>query len=691
MTTSVGFLSKESSKLNFLLDESFIDEWKSVEPNFGFGGVGEITYLRTYSRLKDDGTKEQWWETIRRVVEGTYSIQRRHIVQNGLYWNAQKAQRSAQKMYRFMFKMKFLPPGRGLWAMGTDIIEKKNLFAALNNCAFVSTKEMLDDPVEPFTYMMDASMLGVGVGFDTKGADSVKIYEPSKRIQVHYDIPDTREGWVKALQYMLESFFNEGSYEQTFDYNSIREAGLPLKTFGGLSSGAEPLINMIDSIALLLRVRANSSNPYLSERDIVDIMNMIGACVVAGGIRRTAQIAFGSSSEFINLKDYNKNPEREKYGWASNNSYFAEVGDDYYEPASVSQIKGEPGYVWLENAQNYGRMGRNWRERYGVDNRAAGGNPCLEQTLESYEMCCLVETFPHRAENFEEYQQVLKYAYLYAKTVTLGRTHWTRANEVMLRNRRIGTSVSGVAQFIEANGIATLKSWLDEGYKTIDSYDIIYSEWFKVPRSIKITSVKPSGTVSLLAGATPGVHYPDSRYYIRRITINKHDPLVRILQRRGIRIEPHLMSDGKGNWNPSNYTVLASLPVDSGFNKVKPSMWEQLELAAFIQEWWADNQVSVTVTFDPETEGHLIDRALEFYQYRLKGVSFFPRKDLSADYPQLPYEEISELWYNNEVDMIKHRLQNGYIEISSKEFDDQFQDAIAESFCTTDFCEFQSH
>ena len=108
----------------------------------------------------------------------------------------------------------------------------------------------------------------------------------------------------------------------------------------------------------------------------------------------------------------------------------------------------------------------------------------------------------------------------------MGRTHWADTNRVMLRNRRIGCSVSGVAQFVTNRGLDVFKEWLNKGYDTIQEWDNQYSDWFAVPKSIKTTSVKPSGTVSLLAGATPGLHYPESRFYIRRIRISKHSELI---------------------------------------------------------------------------------------------------------------------------------------------------------------------
>ena len=159
----------------FKLSENFINKWKRKKPPFGFNGLGELVYMRTYSRIKEDGKNERWWETVQRVVEGTYSMQMNHIESHQLGWNPWQAQKSAQDMYERIFNMKFLPPGRGLWAMGTAITEEKGLYAALNNCAFVSTKTIKEDYSKPFCFLMDASMLGVGVGFDTKGAGEIVV------------------------------------------------------------------------------------------------------------------------------------------------------------------------------------------------------------------------------------------------------------------------------------------------------------------------------------------------------------------------------------------------------------------------------------------------------------------------------------------------------------------------------------
>jgi ribonucleotide reductase alpha subunit len=617
---------------DFKLSDVFIAGYVAKKAPFGFNGLGELTYFRTYSRKKDDDTNEQWYETVRRVVEGCYSMQKRWIVENGLGWDQRKAQKSAQEMYDRIFNMKFLPPGRGLWAMGTAVVEEKGLYAALNNCAFVSTKNIKDDGAKPFTFLMDMSMLGVGVGFDTKGAGKIVVQAPTGTHE--FEIPDTREGWVEATGLLIEAYLF-GKSKPEMNYDLIRLEGEPIKGFGGVSSGPEPLKELHRKIEEIFEAQIGQP---ISVTTIVDIMNLIGKAVVAGNVRRTAEIVFGdpNSDEYLDLKNYKVNPQREEFGWTSNNSVYANLGMDYTKIAERIKINGEPGLAWLQNMKSNSRMGD---EADFKDVRVEGGNPCLEQSLEPYELCCLVETFPDNHENFEDYQRTLKFAYLYAKTVTLGKTHWPETNRVMLRNRRIGTSQSGIAQFIAKRGISEYIHWCEDGYNTIQYYDKVYSDWFAVPLSIKTTSIKPSGTVSLLAGATPGMHFPESDFYIRRIRLAKNSPLLKPLLDAGYHVEPAFGSEDS--------TVVVEIPVaigDGVRTVAQVSMWEQLSLAALIQKHWADNQVSCTVTFDPKTEGDQIAHALNYFQYQLKGVSFLPRLEKGA-YRQMPYEAIDDATY----------------------------------------------
>lgn len=632
----------------FHLSDSFIEDFKDRQPRWG--PVGYITYKRTYARPLDNGETEEYWQTCQRVVEGVYTIQKWHQRREHLPWSESKAQASAQEMYRLMWGFKFLPPGRGLWMMGADYV-RMNGGAALNNCAFVSTADIGSyypadvsgfsfsgvSPdtrfSDPFTFLMDMSMLGVGVGGDTLGAGKVIIQNPGIDLSNTYVVDDTREGWVKLIRVVLESYVGNGKFPSDVDYSNVRPAGQSIKSFGGVAAGPEPLMRCVEEIRKILDPLIGK--PITSEA-IVDLFNVIGVCVVSGNVRRSAEIMLGKPDDdvFLNLK----NPEVSgdalmSHRWASNNSILAEQGMDYTDIAKRIAKNGEPGLFWLERAQKYGRMkdGKNW-----ADKKAVGTNPCSEQTLESFELCCLVETFPSLHASYDEYERTLKYAYLYAKTVTLIPTHQKKTNEVMFRNRRIGTSQSGIVQSFARHGRKQHFDWCDNGYQYLKTLDEKYSNWLAIPRSIKITSVKPSGTVSLLPGVTPGIHYEHSEYYFRTIRIAKTSRLLPFLKKAGYTIE-------EDAYDKSSSVVY--FPVYAEYfdrSKDDVSIWEQFENAAQMQHYWADNQVSVTVTFKKK-EAKDIAKALELYQSRLKSVSLLPAED--HGYVQAPYISITKEEY----------------------------------------------
>jgi ribonucleoside-triphosphate reductase len=440
-----------SVAFSFRLSEDFVEGYKGKKAPFGYrdaagNSVGEITFLRTYSRLKEDGTKETWVDVCERVINGMYSLQKEHCKSNRLPWNDSRAQASAKEAFDRLFNLKWTPPGRGLWVMGTPIVNTQRNSAALQNCAFVSTKEMTkNDPAKPFAFLMEASMLGVGVGFDDKGADKdFTIYEPKG--EELYVVPDTREGWVESLVLILNAYLRPDTKTPVFDYKEVRPAGTPIKTFGGTAAGHEPLEKLHTYIHKLFKDRAGEK---LTRKDIADIGNLIGVCVVSGNVRRSAELLIGriDDQDFLNLKNAEVFPERNSYdpsapGWAwmSNNSVEAYVGADLNPIVDGIARNGEPGVIWLDVSRKYGRLADPENNK---DWRVAGYNPCAEQSLESYEMCTLVETYLNRHENLEDFKRTLKFAYLYAKTVTLLPTHWEETNAIMQRNRRIGTSISG--------------------------------------------------------------------------------------------------------------------------------------------------------------------------------------------------------------------------------------------------------
>jgi ribonucleoside-triphosphate reductase (thioredoxin) len=661
--------------LSFKLTEDFVGPYRSKKAPFGYqdaagNSVGEITFLRTYSRLKADGTKETWVDVCERVINGMYSLQKDHAKTNRLPWSDAKAAASAKEAFDRLWNLKWTPPGRGLWVMGTPLVNEQRNSAALQNCAFVSTGSMVKtDPAKPFAFLMEASMLGVGVGFDDKGADKdFVIYAPQG--ETTYDIPDTREGWVESTAALINAYLKPDTKAPVFNYEAIRPAGEPIKTFGGTAAGADPLIKLHQYIGELFKDRAGQK---LTRRDIADIGNMIGVCVVSGNVRRSAELLIGriDDEEFLNLKNYEKYPERMTHGWMSNNSVAVNVGDNLDNIIEGIARNGEPGVIWMDISKQYGRLADPINNK---DWRIAGYNPCAEQSLESYECCTLVETYLNRHTDLDDFKRTLKFAYLYAKTVTLLPTHWEETNAIMQRNRRIGTSVSGVANFADNKGLPVLRQWMDEGYKIIKSYDTNYSEWLGIRESIKMTTVKPSGTVSILAGESPGVHWTvGGQYFNRAIRFSNSDPMLPLFKLANYRVEPASESP--------DTTSVVFFPIKSEAKRSEKdvSIYEKMALAATAQRYWSDNSVSVTISFDPETEASAIGTALHMYDGQLKTVSFLPSGN--HVYPQMPYTQITAEEYE----------EQGVMQLFPIDFSGVYAgmaaDAIGEAYCTTDACE----
>jgi adenosylcobalamin-dependent ribonucleoside-triphosphate reductase len=660
---------------SFKLAEEFVNSYKSKTVNWGYrdaagNSVGEITFIRTYSRLKEDGTKETWVDACERVINGMYSLQKDYAKQQRLPWSDTKAASSAKEAFDRMFNFKWTPPGRGLWMMGTPLVNIQKNSAALQNCSFVSTSEMTKlNPAKPFAFLMEASMLGVGVGFDTKGVlKDFTIYSPQPDTDPII-IPDTREGWVESTTAVINSFLKPDQKSPVFDYSQIRPFGVPIKTFGGTAAGPDPLIKLHDYIRDMFNGREGQK---LTTVDIADLGNLIGVCVVSGNVRRSAELLMGTiaDKDFLNLKNYEVMPERASWSWMSNNSVEVSVGEDLTPIIEGIALNGEPGVIWMDVTRKYGRLADPVNNK---DHRAAGYNPCAEQSLESMECCTLVETYIGRHDTLDDFKRTLKFAYLYAKTVTLLPTHWEETNAIMQRNRRIGTSISGVANFADTKGLPVLRQWMDDGYATVQQYDKSYSEWLGVRESIKTTTIKPSGTVSILAGESPGVHWtPGGKHFLRTIRFANNDPMLPLFKMANYRVEPEV--------NSPDTTSVVYFPIESGAVRSEKdvSIYEKMALAATAQRYWSDNSVSVTVSFDPATEASAIGTALHMYDGQLKTVSFLAMDD--GVYPQMPYtRSTAEEYENGKMTLFPIDLAGVYEGMAF--------DAVGEAYCTTDACE----
>ena len=594
-----------------------------------WSSIGYLTYKRTYARETLPGQTEEFPKTIRRCIDAM-----RTQLKCG-FTTEEEA-----RIEEYALSLKALPAGRFLWQLGTGTVDRLGL-ASLQNCAF----RVVDSPVDPFCWAMDMLALGSGVGYNIQRKHVNKIppvktwFKSPTRVAdagADFIIPDSREGWVRLLGKTLKSaFLSSDESGGTFSYSSIviRGKGSPIKGFGGTASGPEDLCWGIGEIgALLERRRGRKLRPI----DCLDIMNIIAYIIVAGNVRRSAQIAIGDPDdvEFLLAKrwDIGRVP---KWRNMSNNSVACDDINDLHEFFwdSYGQ-KGEPiGLINLRLAKPVGRTGETWYP----DTLVEGFNPCGEQGLEDGETCCLAETFLPRFESFEEFLDALELLYRMCKHSLLLPAHHKKTNDVVHKNMRMGISVSGVLEATEEQ-----LSWLPQAYAALREIDSEYSEKLGVPISIKLTTVKPSGTLSLLPGVLPGCHPGYARYMIRRIRVAADSPLVNVCAEHGCPIEHLLEMDGTVNYG----TVVVSFPFaysERAILSKDMTAFQQMDVIRRLQRDWSDNSVSCTVYFkDHELEG-VKEYLRTHYKDGIKTVSFLRHSE--HGFKQAPYEEISKEEY----------------------------------------------
>lgn len=582
-----------------------------MKPDWGYKGFSEFIFYRTYSRTvcshhkcclktsKDKKTycpqcgentpvikkQEQWSDTVIRVINGLFSIRKDWYLKNQIKWDEDFWQVYAHNMALSLFKMEWSPPGRGLWAMGTDFVYERGSMA-LQNCGFKVIDEQIGSACH---WVMDALMCGVGVGFLPKPQDDLKLFVPVGDFE--YQIPDTREGWCDSIKLLIDAFIKPNQLKPVFDYSLIREANLPINGFGGLSSGPAPLKWLHAKIAQFL-MQYLQDETYTAVRLKTDIVNCIGCCVISGNVRRSAELCAGDIDDVIDLKNYELYPEREEFGWMSNNSVYLRERDDFLRLDELAEriIKnGEPGIINLVNISK-GRIGHDDGLLFDA---AEGFNPCGEQPLEDGELCTLAETAPTRTKNW---LKSCEYATVYASTVTLLPTHRPETNAVMLRNRRIGVSIMDVVGWMTEVGVTNLTRYLRDGYKHVRKINRWVNNEAGIPLAIRCTTLKPGGTVPRLFGVRSGWQWPTFGYTLRRVRVGATHPICQILKDAGVPNEPDVFSQN---------TTVFEFPIDQGSNgRVSPAtdvnIYKQAMLLVLLQREWSDNAVSNTLYFRPK-------------------------------------------------------------------------------------------
>lgn len=608
-----------------------------------------------------------------------------------------------------------------------------------SNCGFVSTSDLARDFADPFCALMDWSMLGVGMGFDTRGAGALGVVEP--RTCPVYVVEDTREGWIDLIRVTLLAYVGQADLPEVVDVSKVRPEGEPIHGFGGTASGPGPLLDLWRGVRRILSALIGQR---ITSAAITDLMNMIGRCVVAGNVRRSSEIALGDihDEDFLALKDPARDREiqaqqtaielthgidledilqqqqmhsplsvefaewqtkidavkAQRYSipewaaldaerwalplnawrWASNNTVWGDhaTGADLRRIGERIAHNGEPGVGWLDLMRSHGRLAD---APTHDDQFAVGMNPCAEQTLWDRELCCLVETFPTKHLRTDGTFDMDDYK------LTLKMAYLYAKVVSGIPTHRPDTNAVMAAN----RRIGTSQAGVAELYETIGLSECrrIWDEGY---RYITVLDAEYSRWMACprsikRTSIKPGGSIPllpGIEGGMKWASAAHYMRTVRI-----DRMSPMVSVLQRLGYRvePDHYTprsMVVYFPVRSTAQRFagQVSVWEQAELAAALQAHWSDNMVSCTITFK-RNEAADVPRVIEAFAGRLKVVSFLPISE--HGYLQAPYIPCSEAEYNAAVASITGDLAEA-LSVALNGTDTKEED---ERFCSGDRCE----
>lgn len=648
---------------NSILSEEFLSKYKHKKPPFT--NLGHFVYLRTYSRwLNDKNRREYWWETVRRAVEYNCSLSPNTTVGE------------AELLYDNIFNLKQFLSGRTLFTGGTEVSKKYPM--SNYNCSFTIVNDF-----SSFKDLFYLLLIGAGVGLRIKQKDvdmlpSIrgdinlihKAYMPIdknnraeytslnfiNKNQVEIIVGDSKEGWCQGLEYFF-NIFSLKEYNQIdtviFNYNNVRPQGERLKTFGGYASGHQPYIKMIDKIYNIFK-KDNQNRKNLQTIDCMDIANIIGISVVSGGVRRTSEVIlfepndndiYKSKTNLYKQIDgkwvIDKNIEHRRM---SNNSIQYEekpTKQQWHKHINEMRFSGEPGFQNLQAAKSR-------RED------AEGGNPCMEILLRNRGMCNLTEinVMGFVDNNILNYDALYKAQKLSARAgyrmacIDFELNKWDKVNK---EDMLIGCGLTGWQDMVNATNmkkeeqIELLKSLKNIAHKSADEL----AGQLGKNRPKLYTTIKPSGTLSQLPTVSNGVHFSHSPFFIRRVRINAHDPLVEVVKELGYSINPEVGQ----TWEDCD-TIVIDFPIQApnGRTKYDVSAIEQLEIYKMFMDYYVDHNTSITIHVRDNEWEDVENWCYENWD-NIVAVSFLSLND--SFYQLMPYEEISEKKYNELISNMK--------------------------------------
>ena len=623
-----------------------------------WGPIGLEVYKRTYSRIKPDGERETWLDTVNRVVDGNCDLANNYL---------SVMQEERDELKDLITNFRIMPAGRHLWVSGVK--NRQYLF----NCHRAGwTDELVDHVLFMFLELMRGGGIGANYSqapyymphtsdvyflIDKDHKDAYKFEESYTDFDgvlnseimwndyKQYTVADSQAGWAKALELVVASHFSEIDVPVILDFTDVRPEGEPIKGFGGTASGPYDLMLMLRDTHDLLNVKADE---FLAPLDLMEIDHSIAKCVIAGNVRRSARMSIMHWQDKDIMKFINCKVDTSQH-WTTNIS--VELDEVFWQSITtgtnnalevleaISQgmhRNGEPG-IFNSHIAGIGERG---------DVRCT--NPCGEIALEEWENCNLGHLNLALLEEDELFEAArLMTRFLLRATLSPDVNPMQQA--VLNRNRRIGVGFYGFQEYLinrwqhaynkyPTPEIAAEISDLQE-YVIMEAES--YAEDLNIEPPIKHTTIAPTGTISTLSGHTPGIHPVHTRWFIRRVRYSSTDPI--------LDEYPEAMKEID---MVSNNTIIVNhICKDVIFSNVKHpelvisaeelSIVDQLVMQSFIQTYWADNAVSYTVQLNPEDTVEDILHAIKTFGSHIKGSTMFPPTSIA----QAPIEALTEEEY----------------------------------------------
>ena len=610
---------------------------------FEGNSLGEFVYLRTYAKwIPHEGRRETWVETVDRYMS---------------FMHENLGNKLTEKEYaevRMGIVKQEVMPSMRLMQFAGECARRCNTCAY--NCTFTAPTKL-----EDFAEIMYLSMNGCGVGFAVESQNIEQLpqimkqmgKQKEKKAETHV-IGDSKEEWCDALTLGLRTWY--AGRDVTFDFSQIRPAGARLKTMGGKASGPEPLKSLL---AFVREKVLSRQGRRLRTIDAHDVICKIGECVVAGGVRRTAMISL-SDLDDVEMRDakkgqfYMTDPHRSV---ANNSAVYemqptnAELMDEW-----VALMKSGSGERGIFNRASLAATMPKRRAEYfkkvgfigdnGVVHGSIGTNPCAEIILQSKQFCNLSEVIA-RAHDTEA--SLLRKARLAAILGTHQSTltkfayiskEWT---DHCAAERLLGVSITGQWDSPAARKAEVMRKIRDMAIKT----NAAYAKRFGIARSMSVTAVKPSGTVSQTFNCASGIHPRHAPYYIRRVRINATDSLFKLMRDQGVPYYPEV---GQSLEEANTYVLEFPVKAPDHSKEVRfkddLSALEQLEYWKRVKLNFTEHNPSATVSVSEDEWIGVVDWIQKNWDI-IGGLSFLPRTN--HVYRLAPYETITKEEYETRM------------------------------------------